>query len=400
VNVISITEEAGDIIRVDSTGSSLDGQVPSPSAQNMFVSPDVHADRRIPRFEVGVGVHVEPVQDWTDPASVADQKPYVEPTWSCGAVCQDMAECPSSCKWSCCCFWGFSTVLMVIILIACSIETIDSTEMGIAYNAPQAKLSSEVQEEGLHGKAPFGYFVLWPRTQQTLKQNVTGLSSDGVVVSTDVAFQYTVESNYLLELTMDYKDFDNYGKIMQLMARSGIRNAIHKYTAQQFQTMRAAVQTTMFDDVTARFQLGNMHAIVMDLQLTFVSRPALYDAVVDEKENARNAIDLVSNLRQQQITQANTQLLRTRVQANKTIDIATTQAAVIAKNAQVEGDVVYGRYASQGVLYKQVRSERNLTSEGLLAYIGTRLVDELANLTIGVEEPARVAFGTNLNATE
>lgn len=156
----------------------------------------------------------------------------------------------------------------------------------------------------------------------------------------------------------------------------------------------------MFDDVTARFQLGNMHAIVMDLQLTFVSRPALYDAVVDEKENARNAIDLVSNLRQQQITQANTQLLRTRVQANKTIDTATTQAAVIAKNAQVEGDVVYGRYASQGVLYKQVRSERNLTSEGLLAYIGTRLVDELANLTIGVEEPARVAFGTNLNATQ
>jgi regulator of protease activity HflC (stomatin/prohibitin superfamily) len=334
-----------------------------------------------------------------------DDDKEVNCSWTPAGVCEDVGDVCSDdevgfvlkvgCGGVCC----LLIVIMTIILIACSVETIDSTEMGIAYNAPQAILEDKVKEEGLHGKPPFGYFILWPRTHQTMHQTVNGMSSDGVVVKVEVAFQYKVDEKSLQRLTLDYKDVDYYKDVLQLVSRSGIRNACMKYKAQEFQTKRAAVQTTMFDEVQGRIKKGKMNSFVLDLQLTSVDRPDKYEKAVDDKENARNAIDLVTNLRAQKMTQAYTNLAKVRVEANKTIDSAKTEAAVTTKNAEAESAIVYGRYQSQGALYKSVRQERGLSSEGLLAYIGTRLIDELGHITVGLDAPARVAYGTMLNKT-
>jgi len=299
------------------------------------------------------------------------------------------------------CGGGFCclTLIMVIILIACSLETIESTEMGIAYNAPQAILSSEVKEEGLHNYAPFGYFIKWPKTQETLDQQIKGLTKDGVVVTCQVAFQYKVSEIHLHGLTVDYKDYDNYKSILNYNARSGIRNACMDYTAQEFQTKRAAVQSAMLYAVKHRLTEGGMHALVLDLQLTQIDRPPAYETAVDNKEQARNNIDRIRNQKSEKITQANTALARVQVSANKTIATARTQAAVVTKQAEANGAIIYGQYQSQGALYKSVRETRGLSSEGLLAYIGTRLVDEMTSMTVGLEAPARMGYASSLNTT-
>lgn len=108
---------------------------------------------------------------------------------------------------------------------------------------------------------------------------------------------------------------------------------------------------------------------------------------------------LWQNQRAQKLTQARTRLTKVKVEANKTLDSARTAAKVTTKAAEAEAAIVYGRYESQGALYKQVRSNRGLSSEGLLAYIGTRLIDELTGITVGLDAPARVAYGNSLNTT-
>lgn len=299
------------------------------------------------------------------------------------------------------CGGGFCclTIIMAIILIACSLETLESTEMGISYNAPQAILDDEVKEEGLHNKPPFGYFIKWPRTHQTLHQEVKGMSADGVVVSCEVAFQYKVAEKELMQLTLNYQDFDNYKTILQLKSRSGIRNACMKFTAQEFQTKRAAVQTEMYQEVTSRLNAGNMDALVLDLQLTSILRPPKYESAVDAKEQARNNIDRIKNQKTEKVTVAQTNLQKVTVNANKTLLTATTHAAVVTKQAEADGTVIYSQYAAQGALYKSIRETRGLSSEGLLAYIGTRLVDELTGMTVGIDAPARMSYGTTLNTT-
>merc|ERR1712010_441757 len=125
-------------------------------------------------------------------------------------------------------------------------------------------------------------------------------------------------------------------------------------------------------------------------------RPAGYESAVDAKEQARNDIDRIRNQKTEKLTQANTDLLRKQVAANKTIAVAQTVASVTQKNAEAEGAIIYGQYASQGALYKSVRETRGLSSAGLLAYIGTRLVDELEGMTVGLEAPARMSYSNAL----
>lgn len=192
-----------------------------------------------------------------------------------------------------------------------------------------------------------------------------------------------------------------------------------KFTAQQFQTERGRVQTEVFEDVKLRLSQGRMHGdfhmiaflyicltaglssavFVLDLQLTSVDRPDKYEESTEAKEKARNEIGLVENQRAQKLTVARTNLMRARVSANKTIESANTAAAVKNKEAAAQAEIIYGRYQSQADLYYSVRQTRGLSSEALLAYIGTRLIDELGGITVGIDQPARVAYGTALNST-
>merc|ERR1711934_64894 len=160
----------------------------------------------------------------------------------------------------------------------------------------------------------------------------------------------------------------------------------------EYQTMRAAVQQSMLKKLKTRLDEGQLHAMVLQLQVTNINRPKKYELAVDSKEAARNSIAQVQNKRAQLVTQANTKLMKVKVAANKTIDTAVTTAAITTKNAEAEAAIVLGRYKAQGELYKKVRETRALSAEGLLAYIGTRLVDELNDMVVGLDAPARMAY--------
>jgi regulator of protease activity HflC (stomatin/prohibitin superfamily) len=319
-------------------------------------------------------------------------------TWDPGEVCKDCCDSlGDEGKTMCCGCWSCIILILTIVLIACSLETIDSTEMGIHYNTPQCILGTEVATEGLKGKAPFGTYILWPKTTQTQTSTLACLSKDGVQITTQIAYQYTVDEKSLHQLTLDYKTFEGWKTMMNLKARSGLRNACTMHSALEYQTRRAAVQADMLTKLKERLTQGKMGAIVTDLQLTSVDRPASYEAAVDAKENARNNIEKVKNNRAQQLTQANTNLLKVQVAANKTLASARTAAAMTTKTASAEAAIVKGRYDTQAETYKKVRDDRQLSSDALLAYISTRLLDELDTMTIGMAQPALVAYGGNLS---
>lgn len=319
------------------------------------------------------------------------------PVWSCSAVCEDIGDaCEDEVKGCCCITWFCMILILAIILLSTSLQTIDSTEQGIAYNTPQAILGQEVMVEGLHTKPPFGEFLLWPVLTTTISEKLNCLSKDGVTITATIAYQFTVQNTYLRQLILDYKTYDNWLAFLKVKSRSGLRNACAMHTAQEYQTQRGQVQTDMFDQLKLRLDNGNMRANILDLQLTQVDRPASYEEAVDAKESAKNHIAQVTNARAQAITLAETELLKIQIDANKTLNTAQTQKSITEKNAAAEAAIVYGRYVSQAQTYYTVRSNRSMTSEGLLAYISTRLIDELGNMTVGLEAPATMSYKDDL----
>merc|ERR1711981_187156 len=113
--------------------------------------------------------------------------------------------------------------------------------------------------------------------------------------------------------------------------------------------------------VDERMKQGKLEAFVQELQVTNIDRPTKYEAAVTAKESARNLIHTITNLRAQKLTQANTNLLKVQVEANKTIDTAKTEASILLNQATSQAKIVYGQYEAQGKTYKQVRETRNLT---------------------------------------
>jgi hypothetical protein len=343
----------------------------------------------------GVGAEVA-VDDYERNIELAKARSLQESesVFSAKYVCEDISECCSDQGVCCCCtsFWVAAVLIVTIVVLAGSLSQVDNTEVGLMYDAYQADLATEPKENGLHVKPTFGYYIMWPKTHQTLNQVIKCLSSDGVQVDVTVAFQYIPQQKYIYFLTKRHGDFSTYKKVLQLVSRSGIRNACSMYTAQEYQTMRAAVQQSMLKKLKTRLDEGQLHAMVLQLQVTNIIRPKNYELAVDSKEAARNSIAQVQNKRAQLVTQANTKLMKVKVAANKTIDTAVTTAAITTKNAEAEAAIVLGRYKAQGELYKKVRETRALSAEGLLAYIGTRLVDELNDMVVGLDAPARMAY--------
>lgn len=316
-------------------------------------------------------------------------------------VCEDIGDaCTTPIKCCLACFFVVAALIVTIVVLATSLSQIDSTHVGLAYNAYQAQLTDDVKEEGLHFHPTFGYFILWPKTHQTLKQVVKCMSKDAVEISVTVSFQYIPIQKKIRFLTLRYQDFKSYASVLRLQSRSGIRDACSLFTAQGFQTSRAAFQGETLNQLKRRLVAGQMHATIIELQVTNINRPVGYEKAVDAKEAARNEIDRIKNKRTQLVTQAFTKLMKVKVAANKTIDTANTAAAITTRNADAEAAIVLGRYKAQGELYKKVRSTRGLSAEGLLAYIGTRLVDELNGIVVGLDAPARMSYLSSGNSTQ
>ena len=136
---------------------------------------------------------------------------------------------------------------------------------------------------------------------------------------------------------------------------------------------------------------------VFELQLTMVERPAEYEEAVTAKENARNDIDLATTERQQALTQAQTALLEAMTEANRTINAAQTQAAVISSFAASNASAVTEQYDKWASLYDSVKTEHSMTTEALLAYIGNRLMAELPGVTVNLESPAYTQWKSSLS---
>jgi len=288
-----------------------------------------------------------------------------------------------------CCGVG---IILAIILIACSVEQIPENTIAVPHNIVECYLDESAKMPGLHTKPTFGEFIMWPTTHTTLTQEVPCLSQDGVVIEITTAFQYTPNTEKVYELTKSYKSYEFFSQVLKLMSRTGVRNACAKFTAMEFQTKRASVQEQMLTSVKDRFEHAKLHAVVLDLQLTSILRPPEYEASVESKEMARNEIERVENLNAQKVTQAQTELLKMGIEANKTLEDARTNASIITTDALAAADIVSGKYNASAALYKEVRASRGLTSEGLLSYISTRLFDEMQLITVGLDAPAKMAY--------
>lgn len=280
----------------------------------------------------------------------------------------------------------------IIILIAVSLETLQSDEMALMYNTISRTLYDEVFDEGLHSGPPGFRFIIFPAVFRTISfDTLYCLNKDGVVVNLNIAFQYKVNDDTLYDTVLQFADHDTFRRAIEFSAESAIHEACSQYNTTEFQSNREDFQITVRQYVRERLQ--GINCTVSDLQVNNIARPSSYEDAVKSKEAARENIQVAETERPRQLTQANTVLREAETQAVIDINRAETDARISLNTAAAEAQAILAQYEEEAAAFANIMTEQELTTDGLMAYLGVRVVSQASNpVYAGIASPAKTSY--------
>ena len=123
-------------------------------------------------------------------------------------------------------------------------------------------------------------------------------------------------------------------------------------------------------------------------------RPESYEKVVRQKEAAKENIKIAENERPRQLVQARSDRGEAVTQAQITIQRAESEARVTLSKAQAEADSIKAAYDAEARAFLKLKNETLSNSvEGLLSYLGVRLIAESKNtVNLAMDAPAKTKY--------
>jgi len=305
---------------------------------------------------------------------------------------------------------AIGVLITVLVLLGTSFQKLESKEFGVAYNTVQRSLAKDVKVDGLHTGSPFFRFIVYPSTFITVNMpedlkhadDATCVSKDGLVVKTEVSFQYTVDKAHIIKSMAEYREFKVFNEMVKAAGVSAVHHGCGEFPIQDFQGKRAAVQARMLEFFKQKIEPSEdgsspgLYSRAVDLQLRNVQLPTAYASAVSNKQSAEEDIELAKNQRTQSLTAANTQLLTARRTGEKTLDNARNSANIRRKEAEYKANATLLEYQTEAQTYATIKNDLQLTSEGFLAYMGNRAIESQKNPNLRVLEPATLSYREEL----
>lgn len=268
--------------------------------------------------------------------------------------------------------------------------------VGLQYDTVQHQLSQRVQGEGLHFGPPGFEFIKFPAVFTSLTySDLVCLNRDGVQIRLNVSFQYRPLRNSIYALAIQFRNASKYENIIETEGASVVHSACSLFNTTELQTNR-----TEFEDairVMMEARVSRFFTNVSDVQVRNIFRPTAFEDAVRNKERARENINVVQNMRAQRITEASTTLREAETNASITIDRAQSDARVELTRAQTQAMAILDEFEREADSYARIVQTQNLTVEGLLAYLGNRLIGESQSAVLGnVDPPAKSSYADEL----
>jgi len=292
-------------------------------------------------------------------------------------------------------------VITGIILIAVSFAVVEPTYQAFVFNTGQMKYefkdgsseSGELYSEGRYYLGLGKQFVTFPKTFQTIDfkestegNNIAIRSRDGLVITIEIAFQYSLTTNGkdLLALWMRWKgDYEiAFGKI----ARNVIRDVASKYDAFEFFFNRSIIITDITAQMADTFlELG---ANINNFQLLDLTLPVDFNNAIQQTEVTRTKISEATVQQQKVLITAQTDLLS----AGKQAEIIRTQAKARADSAyiqkQQDANARKSQIEQEQIALISIRDQLGLTTSELLNYLLIETLKETqAKITFAIENP-------------
>jgi len=285
-------------------------------------------------------------------------------------------------------------LVLIIALVASSLEKLSSKEVGLQYDTIQKDLEPKVFTEGLH-LGPVGFeFIIFPNIYTTMEfVNLECINKDGVKIDVDVTYQYRVQMQYLKEVVMNFKDFEGYQEVLKAVGVSSLHEACSYFNTTEFQANRGEFQDRLANILKTRY--STLKCDVEDLQVNNIQRPEEYENAIRSKERAKEDIQVALEERPRLVTEANTGLREAESEAKIISDKAESAARIRTNLAEKEAEAIIAQYNKEAEAYESIMGAQGLgfTPEGFISYMGVRVIADAKNpVYIGLDSPAKASY--------
>ena len=177
----------------------------------------------------------------------------------------------------------FIGLVIVIILLAKSTVTIDSGEAGVLYKTFGGGVVTEGSplSEGFHVVAPWNKVFVYEVRQQSIDEEMTVLSSNGLEISLDASVWFQPEYEALGKLHQE-KGEAYIQRLLQPAIRSATRAVVGRYNPEQlYASKREAIQKEIFDETN--LLLEDQYVQVNEVLVRDVSLPSTIKDAIERK---------------------------------------------------------------------------------------------------------------------
>ena len=289
----------------------------------------------------------------------------------------------------------FVVLLVSSILIALSFGVLQSTESGIDYNTITQSLdTSKVWSNGRHFIGLGHEFIVFPTNLVTISfPSEQCRTSDGLLVTLSIEFQYQlVGGDTLFELYADWGT--EYDAGFRNIAKDSIRNVAASFTAFDFferrEAISAAMQVALHDKLTT-----SHHATVELFQLQNIDLPIEFQDSIQATEIARQEIQRVINVQNQEVINAQTKIIEAEASAQILTVQAENEAAGYVAQKGAEAYAIGVRLSAEKDAYSAIKATLNFTNEELLSYVWVKNLEhrqdsEAGKLVMKIPQPANL----------
>lgn len=173
-----------------------------------------------------------------------------------------------------------------------------------------------------------------------------------------------------------------------------------EFTITEFQNNRLGVQSRILDEFRSKIEPSGpdlyLFSTAVSVQLRNLEIPVAYSDAVSAKQRAAEEIQLAENQRVQIVTEANTLKLNAVITANEIVNAASSDADIRIEEASYKANATLLEFSSEASIYTNLITSLNLTSEGFLSYMGTRMVESKSQVSISGLEPAKLSYREDL----
>lgn len=282
------------------------------------------------------------------------------------------------------------TVLVTIILIACSLSVLSYNEVGLNYSNWFKTIEDATYEHGIkfiglgHGFQRYNInlqSIEFSKATDATLPMIKCRTKDGLELDLEASLQYRVDK------TAIFKIYTSYGSqekaILNRVVIDVISDSATLYTSNDFFTKRSTIQIKMKEDLQKRVMESTWHEVVF-FQLRSISLPDKFESEIQNTE-----------VKGQDIHTADAELLREQVKfktnvnvaslaVNSTVETAKGNAAKTIYEAQAVASTIKEVILKQAQGFKDMKGNLTFTNTEVLSYLKTNLIKDYNSSSMAI----------------